>query len=245
MKRPGVVVLVALLALAAATPRAGAQPAAAAGAGAADDLRLERRLLALDLVAFTQARAREQQSRQRLDEVLARLDQALAASTATLGALEGLEDELAATREAAHTAADRVDARMRTVEERLRRIGFLEGELNPAAARPDPISGRWRVRVMPQDRAGTFELHLHGTVVSGNYQMDGGASGSLRGTYVNNALRLERIDAHGGFDSTFLGTVDAAIGQISGSWTANELAAGQPARGGWSAVRSADGERQP
>ncbi|PYQ60680.1 MAG: hypothetical protein DMF53_16590 [Acidobacteria bacterium] len=97
------------------------------------------------------------------------------------------------------------------------------------------MSGRWRVTILPMSATATFDFRLDGTVISGTYKIDGGTSGSFRGTFAAGNLRLQRIDAQGGTDSVWLGTV--ANGRITGTWTANELAAGQPTQGNWTAVR--------
>lgn len=199
------------------------------------ELKLERRLLTLDLVAYKEARAREQRARDQLAAVVARLDQSLAGDSLALGVLEGLRDELTATREGVRIAGERVDEEVRRLQERLRRIGFLEGELGTREAARDPISGRWRVRIEPPETVGTFELRLAGTVVTGTYQLNGGTSGSLKGTFISGKLRLERLDSSRGFDSVFEGTL--AGNALSGTWTANELATGQPTRGQWTASR--------
>lgn len=212
------------------------------------DLRLERKLLALDLAAYREARALELRTRDQLTTVTGRLDQALTGTTVALGALEGLHMELSAARAASQIAADRVEWQIQRLEDRLRRIGFLEGEAGRPGTPTDPVSGTWRVTVRPQSQAGTWELTLSGTLVTGSYKMDGagGAAGSFRGTYSENRLRLERVDATRGFDSVYLGTVDPATGRLSGTWTAQDLASGQPAQGDWSAVRNGAGsERQP
>jgi hypothetical protein len=203
------------------------------------DLRLERRLLLLDLAAYREARDRERRAREVVNGVTGRLDQALAGDAVALGTLEGLHDELSTTRAAADTAAERVDYQLLRLQDRLRQIGFLESELGGRpAVRADTVTGRWRVRVAPQDRSGVFSLRLEGAVVTGTYQMDGGASGSFRGTFNANVLRMERIDATRGFDATFTGTVRE--GRISGIWTATELASGEPAQGAWTAVRESE-----
>lgn len=210
------------------------------------DLRLERKLLALDLAAYREARALEQRTRDQVAGVVTRLDQTLDGSSVALGTLETVHLELSSARAASQIAADRVEWQIQRIEDRLRRIGFLEGEAGRPAAPRDPVSGTWRVTVQPQNQAGTFELTLNGTLVTGSYRMDAGAAGSFRGTYTDNRLRLERVDATRGFDSVFLGSVDPATGRLSGSWTANDLASGQPARGDWSAVRNGAGsERRP
>ena len=207
------------------------------------DLRLERKLLSLDLAAYREARALEIRTRDQLTTVTGRLDQALTGTTVALGTLEGVHMELSAARAASQIAADRVEWQIQRLEDRLRRIGFLEGEAGRPGTPTDPVSGTWRVTVRPQNQNGTWELTLNGTLVTGSYKMDGagGAAGSFRGTYSDNRLRLERVDASRGFDSVFLGSVDPATGRLSGTWTAQELASGQPAQGDWSAVRNGAG----
>ena len=86
---------------------AGAQaPVAGAAAPSASsaELRLEQRLLSLDLVAYKETRQREGLARQRVTDVLSRLDQALAADAVSLGTLEALQAELEIARGAAHAA---------------------------------------------------------------------------------------------------------------------------------------------
>lgn len=210
------------------------------------DLQLERKLLALDLVGYREARTREQSTHQAVNEAMQRLDQALAGDSLALGTLETLFDGLSAARAASQIAAERVDWQIQRLQDRMRRISFLEGEAGGGSLRNPSIAGRWTIQILPQNLTGTYDLRLDGTVVSGNYTVQGGGSGSLRGTFVENRLRLERIDSRGGFDSIFLGTFDPAAQRITGSWTANELASGQPTRGDWSAVRAgAQQERQP
>lgn len=206
------------------------------------ELRLERKLLALDLSSYNEARQREQETSDRVAEVVTRLDEALDGEALSLGTLEALRGELDTAREAARTAATRVDLQIQKLEERLQRIGFLEGEAGGESTvrQRDALTGRWRVRIQPQDQTGTFDFRLAGSVVTGTYRLEGGgavATGSLRGTLTGNVLRLERIDSGRGFDATFDGRIGASGEFITGSWTANELAAGEAARGGWSAIR--------
>lgn len=241
-------ILVLLAALAGAQEAAAPSSPAAATSQIETELRLERKLLALDLAAYREARGVEQRTRDQVTQVAGRLDQALGGDSLSLGTLETAHLELSSARAAAQIAADRVEWQIQRIEDRLRRIGFLEGEAGglAAAAPRDPLTGRWNVTLLPQNQTGTFDLTLNGTLVSGSYTLSGSASGSFRGTYADNHLRLERIDARRGFDSVYLGTVDPATGRLSGTWTANDLASGQPARGDWSATREGAGnERRP
>lgn len=206
-------------------------------------LRLEQSLLSLDLVGYNEARERARRAQQGVNDVLARLDQALAGDSVSLGTLETLQDSLDAARAASRITEDRLSAYLEKIQERLRRIGLLEGGQAAAAPRPaDPVTGRWRVAIFPQNLTATYDLRLNGTVVSGSYTIDGsGSAGSFRGTYSGGVLRLERVDATTGFDSVWAGTV--GTDRITGTWMTNQLATGQPNRGDWTAIR--EGGQQP
>jgi hypothetical protein len=207
-------------------------------------LRIERGLFALDMVAYNEARAGEQRSREQVAQVAALMDETMSGDSLNLGALESLRDQMAAAREASRIAGERLDEGLVRLQDRLRRIGFLEGELGggsvaaPPAA-PDVLTGRWRVRLQPQDQIGSFDLRRTGTTVTGSYQMNDGSSGTFQGTFVNGNLRLERVDSVRGSDGIFVGTV--AGENIAGTWTANVVVTGGPTRGNWTAVRQ--GER--
>jgi hypothetical protein len=225
-----------LLPLAAGAQDEPVPPAATAPAANPAALRLEQRLLALDLLAYNQTRDRERAASQQVAEILGRLDQALASDAVSLGALESLQDELAVARGAAHAAEDKLNSQLDKLQERLRRIALLEGDTGaPLREAADPLTGRWRVAILPQNATATFDLRLDGTIVAGTYRGDGGTSGSFRGTLVNGSLRMERIDSRGGADSVWQGTL--ADGRIAGTWMSNELVTGQPNSGDWTAVR--------
>lgn len=237
MRRPTAALVLLLALLLPLATAAQDEPAAPAPPAANQvELRLEQQLLSLDLLAYNQTRDRERLASQHVADVLSRLDQALASDAVSLGALEGLQDELAAARAVAHAAEDKLNLQIDKLQERLRRIALLEAGPGTGPARAaDAVSGRWQVHILPQNATAVFEFHLDGTVVNGTYKINGGTSGSFRGTFAAGNLRLLRIDAQGGTDSVWLGTV--ANGRITGSWTANELASGQPAQGDWTAVR--------
>jgi hypothetical protein len=218
-----------------AAPPANAGGAAAAPSTASPELRLEQRLLSLDLVAYKETRQREGLARQRVTDVLGRLDQALAADAVSLGTLEALQAELEIARGAAHAAEDKLNSQLERMGERLRRIALMTENGAAATRAADLLSGHWRVSIPSQNLSATFDLRLDGTLVTGVYQVNGSTAGSFRGNLAGNFLRMQRFDARGGFDSTWEGTV--ANGRITGIWTANELVTGQPSRGQWTAVR--------
>ena len=111
----------------------------------------------------------------------------------------------------------------------------------------DPVTGRWDVTISPGNRRGTLRLALDGTIVSGDYVLDGGFRGSVRGTFVGDRLSLDRIDAERGFDAKFYGRVTTgAARRIGGTWEATMIApATGPSGGTWSAQPAREDEGEP
>jgi hypothetical protein len=125
--------------------------------------------------------------------------------------------------------------------ERVRRIGLLQEEIAKrrlASRRPgDPVTGRWQTVIDPGGRKGVYRLVLDGTLISGDYVLDGGFRGSLRGTFVGERVSIQRIDSERGFDATFYGRVQPQSRRITGTWEATAIApAVGPVAGTWSAT---------
>jgi hypothetical protein len=106
-------------------------------------------------------------------------------------------------------------------------------------ATPDDLSGRWIVAVEPGSFSGAFDLRLDGTIVTGVYQLSGGWKGSLRGTFIDGDVRLERIDSQQGFVAVYTGRLVTRDTEkrLEGTWDATNLAAGLPTSGTWVARR--------
>lgn len=236
--RKALVPLLLLLALPAGL-RAQDTPAAPRlpPAGIQGDLQLERKLLALDLVSYRQARTKEQAAREQVTAAMQRLDQALGGDSLALATLETLFDGLSNARAAAATAADQVDWEVRRLQERMRRISFLEGEASGQTLREASVAGRWQLLLSPGNRTGNLNLQLNGTAITGTYALQGGSSGSVRGTLTGTRLQLEFLDAAGDLESTWTGGYDPASQRMGGTWLATELAGGLPAQGAWNATR--------
>ncbi|HYU34275.1 MAG TPA: hypothetical protein VEW48_19140 [Thermoanaerobaculia bacterium] len=247
MIRPALLLAIAVLSpVSALWSQQAAPPATTASTQLQTDLQLERKLLALDLVSYREARGKEQVARDSVAAAMQRLDQALGGDSLALATLESLFSELSAARATAAAAAEQMDWQVRTLQERMRRISFLEGEVGGRGMREAGVAGRWQVQISPTNQTGLFVLQLSGTAISGTYAIQGGSSGSLRGDVVGNRLQLQLLDAAGELASTYTGAYDPASQRMGGTWLATELAAGQPAQGAWSATRAATGiERQP
>jgi hypothetical protein len=223
------------------------QPSAsAASVQLQTELQLERKILALDLVSYREARTKEQAARDRVSASMQRLDQALGGDSLALGTLEALFGELSAARATASAAAEQMDWQVRLLQERMRRISFLEGEISGRGMRETTVAGRWQLQLSPTNQTGAFVLQLTGTAISGTYTIEGSGSGSVRGNLVGNRVQLDLLDSAGNVASTWTGAFDLASQRMAGTWLATELAAGQPAQGAWNATRPGTGtERQP
>lgn len=149
-------------------------------------------------------------------------------------AVEVSEQEVRVLLERRRLLADRILERRRT-------IAGLEADLSGKRP-PDSLSGRWTVTMEPGEERGVFRMTLDGTIVSGDYTLEGGYSGSLRGTLVNDRLRVERVDSKLGFSAVYFGRVARDGSGISGTWEATTLGTGSPGTGRWRAVREEEKE---
>lgn len=152
-------------------------------------------------------------------------------------AVSDSEQEVRSLLEKRRLLADRV-------VERRRSIVALEAEL--LTRKPsDALSGRWSVQLDPGSQRGIFRMSLEGAIVSGDYTLDGGFSGSLRGTLVNDRLRIERVDSRLGFSAIFYGRVARDATTIAGTWEATTFGAGATGAGTWKAVREEERDENP
>ncbi len=238
-----------LLAIAIALPAGSAGPLRSDGVS-------ELLLLSLDL-----ERKGTLDDLQELDRISARIARAEEDFGAAMQRLVRLAREMTADRQAVANAEDAVveaDGRVRAeqerrralstrIAERVRRVAALKSEIlrrREAGRSPeDPLSGRWEVQINPGPVHGVFRFVLDGTLVWGDYTLDGGFRGSLRGTLVSDRLNLERIDSEQGFDARFWGRLNAAQRKITGTWEATALApAVGPVAGSWTAAPAKEPE---
>lgn len=228
----------ALVMAAMLAPPAGAADAADA---ARAELTRERRRLAADT-------SRLSETSRRLEAALSTLASASRALAEGAARADSGVDELSRREEAIGDAEQDVRSlleKRRLLTERIldrkRSIGMLEAEL--ASRKPaDSISGRWTVTVEPGEQRGVFRMTLDGTLISGEYTLEGGYSGSLRGTLINDRLRLERVDSKLGFSAVYVGRVARDGTAIAGTWESTTFGAGGPGSGRWLAVREEDKE---
>lgn len=141
----------------------------------------------------------------------------------------------------------RLRAEMITRRERLgllaQRIATLEASI---PSQREAVTGVWDLTMLPGGEQGIFALFQSGTIVKGQYVLDGPFSGSLDGTLIDRKIMLHRIDSRLGRSMDFSGFLSADGEMIRGSWENYDLSDGQPRTGSWSARRrspsEADGE---
>jgi hypothetical protein len=128
------------------------------------------------------------------------------------------------------------EAMIVATEEEIRR---LEGQVG---SEEDPLSGVWRMVLEPGGLDGFMNLRLDGTLLQGTYSWAGDWSGSFRGTFVSNKVRLEQIDSQIGFAAILHGKLTQRGGKarLEGTWEGTQLAAGLPSSGNWFAERESE-----
>ena len=177
-------------------------------------------MTALDELALARAGATDAAAaRSSLEEA----EKALAAAQTEV---EGLVND-------SRTLARRLDEHVARLDGLEQRLSSLEQE---APTKRGVLAGLWDLKVSPNGERGTLLIRQFGTLVAGQYELNNGREGSVRGTYTNGHLRLEVIDARFGRDSTFQGLYDEERG-LSGTWEAVRLGTGRPAFGDWQATK--------
>lgn len=236
MKRSGALALAVLLV------SVGLAADAASDAARAE-LARERRLLAADTGRLTEVTRRLEGA---LSDLLAASRAVSESAARSDGADEMIrrEDTLSSAEQEVRALLERRRLLSERVVDRRRRVSILEGETQ--ARKPgDLLNGRWAVVVEPGEQRGVFRLSLQGAIVSGEYTLEGGYSGSLRGTLVNDRLRLERVDSKLGFNAVFYGRLSADGRELAGTWEATTFGTGESGSGRWKAAREEEKEESP
>jgi len=130
---------------------------------------------------------------------------------------------------------------IRDVRERMallwQRMVSLQGSL---PAQKDSVTGVWDITFLPSGDHGVFALFQSGTIVTGQYVLDGPFQGSLEGTLIDRRLLLHRIDARLGRSMDLTAFLSPDGRALRGTWENYDLANGQARTGSWAATR-----RQP
>jgi hypothetical protein len=143
------------------------------------------------------------------------------------------------------------DERMRTLQGMLElatEISSLQGELKKVKSDLESaqqvMDGRWVISFMPSGTRGDFFLSQSGTLLSGDYVLENGQSGSLVGTFVNNGIFVERIDAKYGKMGRIEGPLSKDRQSVRGTWLNYDPTSGQQITGSFTLDRVQE-DREP
>src|SRR5262249_7419344 len=104
-------------------------------------------------------------------------------------------------------------------------------------AERDSVTGLWDITLLPSGDRGVFALWQSGTILSGQYVLDGPFRGSLEGTLVNRQILLRRIDARLGRSMELSGYLSSDGQAVQGTWLNYDLSSGRSPSGSWSAKK--------
>jgi len=146
--------------------------------------------------------------------------------------------EAESTEKAREDEGRRIREEIRGARERItllwQRIVSLQDSL---PAQKDSVTGVWDITLLPGGDRGVFALFQSGTIVTGQYVLDGPFQGSLEGTLVDRKLLLHRIDARLGRSMDLTAFLSPDGRALRGTWENYDLANGQARSGSWAATR--------
>jgi hypothetical protein len=246
-------VLIVLIALAAAQSSAAAQdlkrPEEQLAAIYALKVQLEIEQKQLDdaLLQYGQLAEAREDARARVRRLYGELDDMVQGKQdAKLEEITAREVEVArAEQEVEVTTRQARDlrGRMREWHERIDLLQDRLGKLRKALpSDSESLTGTWEITYLPSGDKGTLSLRQSGTILVGEYSLEGGWQGSLQGTIVNSKILLHRIDSKLGQSQNLEGQLSPDGQTIRGTWQNFILSGGAPTSGNWVAQKKEHGE---
>lgn len=205
---------------------------------------MERRRVSEDLEEFDRISGQASRAELDLNASLNQIARLAHEGILDRALLEQAEQAAADARARVQAGQDRRRAIAERLAEHVRRMVAFRDEMarrreTLRSGPADPLTGRWEVSVNPGGRRGFYRLALDGTILSGDYVLDGGFHGSLRGTFVGDRVVLERIDSERGADAKFYGRLmTAPTRRLAGTWEGTQIApvpVSGPVAGTWAA----------
>ena len=175
----------------------------------------------------------------RLSEELDRMVQGQAEASAE--EIENREAEVARAEkdlEVIASEARELRGRIRSSHNRIALLQDRLGKLRKALPSDnESLTGSWDITYLPSGDKGVFTLRQSGTILVGEYVLEGGWRGSLQGTIVNEKVLLHRIDSKLGHSQNLEGALSSDGRAIRGTWQNFVLSGGQPSSGNWVAQK--------
>jgi len=204
------------------------------------NVRVEQTLLAGEMEAYAKLYAAWSQEFGRYKTLHDRLYTVIQGETLDREELENTTAQLQVEWSYLNALQARLTDLSTQISRRMDRIAALKVEQDLARgeeATEEPLTGKWEVILNPGDQEGVFRLKQSTTLISGDYTLTGGWTGSLKGTLVGDRVRLERIDSEKGFIAVYYGRLKKEEETISGTWEATMFTTGGPMTGTWSAKK--------
>ena len=201
-------------------------------------LEIEQRRLDDALQRYNdQAHAREE-ARARLARLYDDLDSMVQGRTdADRVLMQEREEEIMKVEQAVEASTQetrRLRAEIQDAHTRIDLLGERIGRLRKTLpSDTESLTGNWDVSYLPSGDKGVFSLRQSGTLLIGEYTLEGGWKGSLQGTFVDGKVLLHRIDSKLGRSSDLEGTLAPDGRTIRGTWQNFILSGGQPTNGQW------------
>jgi hypothetical protein len=251
MRRIGAFLLVALVA-AAGTPAAAQdlkrpEEQLAALYALRVQMEVEQKLLDDALLKYQRIAQQRESARGRLRQLYDELDDMVSGKTPSTpeeldqreAAVGRAEQEL----EALTLQARDLRIRIRDAQERIQLLQDRSGKLKRnLPSDNEALTGTWDVTYLPNNDKGSFTLRQSGTIVAGEYSLEGGWRGSLQGTFVNGKILLHRIDSKLGHSQDLEGTIAPDGKTLRGRWQNFILSGGQATSGDWVAQKRDRGD---
>ena len=191
---------------------------------------MERRRVSEDLEEFDRVSGQASRAESDLNASLNQIARLAREGILDRTLLEQTEQAAADARARVLVGQDRRRAISERLAEHVRRLVTFRDEIarrrdSLRSSPADPLTGRWEVFINPGGRRGVYRLSLDGTILSGDYVLDGGFRGSLRGTFVGDRVMLERVDSERGLDAKFFGRLTTSPSRrIAGTWEGTQIA---------------------
>jgi hypothetical protein len=130
--------------------------------------------------------------------------------------------------------ARRLRGEIRDAQERILILqDRIQGLRRMLPADDEALTGVWDVVYLPSGDKGAFTLRQSGTLLAGEYTLEGGWKGSLQGTFVDGKVLLHRIDSKLGRSSDLEGRISPDGMTLRGTWLNYLISGGEPNSGSW------------
>jgi len=205
-------------------------------------LEVEQKQFDDDLQRYADVAPEREDVRARVRRLSEELDAMVLGKTdSTVEEVEKREGELARAERDLDMLVDEARDLRRRIRAGGDRIALLQDRLarltKSLPTDTESVTGVWDVTYLPSGDKGVFTLRQSGTLLVGEYALEGGWRGSLQGTVVNGKILLHRIDSKLGQSQDLEGNLSPEGRTLRGHWQNLILSGGSVTTGNWVAQK--------